>query len=274
LEAGDICLFGLYAEGGRGVKTDDITEYVGVKKGTKKEKKIIDQGYYNRSDSQITKVVSQDEVADVELLSEKEKQDGIDGASHWVPAHRSIKTYDSFYAPIDEYFDWSKEKIAELREVTSLTNSEAYFNRILATKQGGGVRNATWRIFEPGVVLNTVLAYQPLTPDPSDDFTFNAEEIMSLEYVMGILNSSFIDELMDSLLNRVGQTTVGTRLLPIVVPTKEQEQQVVSIVEKAIDLQKQRSEQLEKPDTQKMVALIEQLDDVVQEIYGLRPVNK
>ncbi|WP_082356908.1 Eco57I restriction-modification methylase domain-containing protein [Halorubrum tropicale] len=273
LKTGDICLFGLYAEGGRGVKTDDITEYVGVKEGTRKEAKINEQGYYNRSDSQITTIVSPNEIAAVGSLTDEEKRDGINGTPHWVPAHRSIKTYDKFYAPTDEYFDWSEQKITKLREKTSLTNSEAYFKRILATKQGGGVRNATWRIFDPGVVLNTVLAYQPLTPDTGSDFEFSSEEIMSLEYVMGILNSSFIDELMDSLLNRVGQTTVGTRLLPIVVPTENQEQRVVSIVEDAIELQKERNEQLEKPNSAKMENLIEQLDEVVQEIYGLEPVN-
>jgi len=271
LEIGDICLFGLYAEGGRGVKTDNITEYVGVGESTKKAEKIAEQGYYNRSDSKITQIVSEDEIADVSTLTDKEQSNGIDGPRHWVRAHRSIKTYDKFYAPTDEYIDWSEEKLNKLKGVTSLTNSEAYFKRILATKQGGGVHNATWRIFDPGVVLNTILAYQPLTPDSDDDLEFNAEEVMSLEYVMGILNSSFINDLMDSLLNRVGQTTVGTRLLPIIVPTEEQEHKVVEIVNKAISHQKTRQEQLDRPDGEIMDEIILQLDEVVQEIYDLEP---
>jgi|AntDeeMetagen134_2_1112570.scaffolds.fasta_scaffold02724_1 type I restriction-modification system DNA methylase subunit len=273
LEQGDFCLFGLYAEGGRGLKTDDITEYVGVQQSTQKAERIREQGYYNRIDSQITTIVTEDQIADPDTLGEKEKGNGIKGDRHWVPAHRSIKTYDKFYAPTDEYFNWSEEKVTELRENVSLTNSEAYFTRILGTKQGGGVRDATWRIFDPGIVLNTVLAYQPLTPDSDADFEFNAEEVMSLEYVMGVLNSSFVDELMDSLLNRVGQTTVGTRLLPIVVPTDEQEQQIEEIVEDAIELQKLREEQLDKPDSEKMEKIIERLDEAVRSIYGLNPLN-
>ena len=205
--------------------------------------------------------------------SQQEMESGISGEKHWVPAHRSIKTYDQFYGPTDEFFNWSREKVSQLQEQTSLTNSEAYFRRILATKQGGGIRNATWRIFDPGIVLNTVLAYQPLTPNDDTDFEFDAESVMSQKYVMGVLNSSFIDALMDNLLNRVGQTTVGTRLLPIIVPTEEQEQQVVEIVEEAIQLQEDRVEQLDKADSDKMDSIIERLDSVVQQIYDLEPVE-
>ena len=71
LGQGDICLFGLYAEGGRGVKTDNITDYVGVMDGTKKSETIREQGYYNRKDSQITTIVSEDEIADVSELSQQ-----------------------------------------------------------------------------------------------------------------------------------------------------------------------------------------------------------
>lgn len=270
LESGDICLFGLYAEGGRGVKTDGITEYVGVREDTQKEEIIHEQGYYNRSDSQITMIVSEEDVADPKTLSDTEQIAGIEGDCCWVPAHRSIKSYDKFYAPVDEYMHWSEDKVSQLKEATSLTNSQAYFTEIIGTKQGGGVRNSTWRLFPPGVVLNTVLGYQPLTPNEDADFDFDAgEEVMSLRYVLGILNSTFIDNLMDNLLNRVGQTTVGTRLLPIVVPTPEQEQRVEELVEEAVDLQQERDEQLDQPDEARLKQVISEIDTVVEEIYDL-----
>lgn len=94
---------------------------------------------------------------------------------------------------------------------------------------------------------------------------------MSLEYVLGILNSTFIDTLMDGLMNRVGQTTVGTRMVPILVPSPEQERRVEEIVEKGISLQKERSEQLDKPDEKRLEAVIDELDEVVEDIYNIAP---
>jgi type I restriction-modification system DNA methylase subunit len=86
LEAGDLCLFGLYAEGGRGVKTDNITDYVGVREGTKKAERIRDEGYYNRKDSQITRIVQPNEITDIDTLDSSEKSSGIAEDANWVPA--------------------------------------------------------------------------------------------------------------------------------------------------------------------------------------------
>ncbi len=79
---------------------DDLKEKYG--------RDIFGQGWLYR-------IVSQDEIADVDKLTEDEKLNGILGEKTFVPYDKGDKEGNRWYAPTPYYIDWSRENVKMLQ---------------------------------------------------------------------------------------------------------------------------------------------------------------
>jgi hypothetical protein len=64
----------------------------------------------------IYRIVSKDEIADVEKLTEDEKLNGIEGRRTFVPYDKGDKEGNRWWAPTPYYIDWSKENVKFLQD--------------------------------------------------------------------------------------------------------------------------------------------------------------
>ncbi len=64
----------------------------------------------------IYRIVSKEEIADVDSLTEDEKLNGIKGTKTFVPYDKGDKDGNRWYAPTPYYIDWSRENVKFLKE--------------------------------------------------------------------------------------------------------------------------------------------------------------
>lgn len=261
-EPGDTVLFGVAAEGGKGIETSNNSEFIAVREGTQKANRIRKNGYYSRS--KLEKIISEDEILSVNNLTEEEKREGVDfDAQYWVKITRESKSSrDMYFSPTDEYIDWRVESVEYYRSNGNLRNSQYYFKKGMATKMGGGVRSTVWRIIEPSVFTQSNQVFFPLDSDT-----------LSIYYLVGVMNSTLLEHISDTFLNRIGQTTGDVRRLPIKVPSQKECEEIVELVKEAISIQKTRTDVLEKPDKERIREIDKEIDTTVEEIYGVDDIN-
>ncbi|NLV14058.1 Eco57I restriction-modification methylase domain-containing protein [Haloarcula argentinensis] len=257
--SGEILPFGLLTVGGQGISMRTNKDFIHVLKGTKKAERIDKEGSYSRS--KLYKTVGEEKVIhDASQLSEEEKLHGVDNDADrtFVKVTRESKSRDLYFCPTDEFVDWSRENVDKLKDQGVPRNDQYYLNQGIATKQGGGVRNLECRMIEPSVFTNTNLVFFSIDEDKAD-----------LKYMMGVLNSSFSEYLATNFLNRIGLSTRDVRRLPIKIPDDSEKENIVRLVEEAIQIQKQRPDVLDDPDMRTIEEIDRKLDEAVAEIYGV-----
>lgn len=260
---GDTVLFGVAAEGGKGIETSNNSEFIAVREGTQKADQIREKGYYSRS--KLEKIISKDDILEVDELTDQEKKVGVDSdTQYWVKITReSRSSRDMYFSPTDEYIDWRKESVEYYRSNGNLRNSQYYFKKGMATKMGGGVRSTVWRIIEASVFTQSNQVFFPLDSDT-----------LPLHYLVGVMNSSLLEHISNTFLNRIGQTTGDVRRLPIKIPSEEEYEEIAKLVREAIAIQKTRTDVLEKPDEKSIKEIDEKIDHAVEEIYGVDDLNQ
>jgi hypothetical protein len=260
-ETGESLPFGLLTQGGVGIQFPRNKDYIAVLEGTEKESRIKEKGYYSRSKLDTT--VSPNEViTDATNLSRSERLHGVseDQKKKYVKVTRQAKGRDVFYCPTDEYAKWSKDIVMDLRDNAKWQNSEYYLRSGIATKRGGGVRNSEWYLIEPSVFTSSHQVFIPLDQDVTPE-----------RYLLGIMNSSLVEYIMNNFLNRIGQSIRDVRRIPIKIPTDSERTEIVSLVDEAIDIQKKRSDVLESPDMHRIEAIQSKINKKVFELYDLHP---
>lgn len=258
---GETLPFGLLTEGGVGIQFPRNKDYIAVLEGTEKESRIEENGYYSRS--KLEKIVSLDEViTDATILSESERLHGLsaDRKKKWVKVTRQAKSRDLYYCPTDEFTKWSKDIVKELKENAKWQNSEYYLRPGIATKRGGGVRNSEWYLIEPSVFTSSHQVFIPIDRDVTPE-----------RYLLGIMNSSLAEYIMNNFLNRIGQSIRDVRRIPIKIPTESERAEIISLVDEAIELQKNREDVLESPDMDQIEEIQSKIDEKVFELYDLQP---
>ena len=185
---------------------------------------IFGQGY-------IYKIVDDDEIADVTNLSEDEKKNGIDeSCKYYVPYDKGDKDGNRWYLETPFAIAWSKENVRFLK-----TNSG---------KKGKGmpvVRNPQF-FFREGLCwsdINTKFLKcrkkEKSIHDVKSMSVFGVTDAISEDYLMVLINSSFISCYVDSFINNTQTFQINdARQLPIIIPTEANLAFCKSIVEEAI----------------------------------------
>lgn len=229
----------------------------------------------------IYRLVKQQEVFDAEsylegLSSQREKkrleilEEGLpSNRPHWILYEKGDKEGNRWYHVSRFYIDWSKESVQWLH-----SNSG---------KQGKGmpvVRNLD-TFLTPGVSwsdVNTDIVKCRIMPICINDVKSmrlaNDAACLSDLYILGIMNSKPFN-ILKRLISPGNSFQINhARMMPIVIPTKEQRLAVESLVGRAIAVQRENQS---SGDSKKIEAhqvelndLQDQVDTEVTRIYGLR----
>ena len=220
---------------------------------------IFGQGWLYR-------IVSKEEIADVETLTEEEKLNGIEGIRTFVPYDKGDKEGNRWWAPTPYYIDWSKQNVKFLKENSG--------------KKGEGmpvVRNPQF-FFKEGFCWTDV-SYdircrikERSIHDVLSMSLFCKSSKVNEKFIICLLNSNFMSLYLNTFVNTTVHFQINdARQLPIVIPTQEQLKEFESICDKAIDIQKRRfSGQIRKEEAKKQLDEIQkELDEKVIKLYGL-----
>lgn len=232
---------------------DDLKEKYG--------RDIFGQGWLYR-------IVSINEIADVEKLTNDEKLNGITGEKTFVPYDKGDKDGNRWYAPTPYNIDWSQENVRFLKENSGkkgegmpvVRNPQFYFREGFCWTDVHTV-NIKARIKNKGI------------HDVKSMSLFSLNEIIFPDhYAVAILNSTFISEFVDSFIKNTQTFQINdARQLPVIIPSKEQLNTFEIIFNRAVEIQKSKfAEKITEDEAEKQLDIIQiELDKKVEELYDV-----
>jgi hypothetical protein len=220
---------------------------------------IFGQGWLYR-------IVSPEEIADVDKLTEEEKLNGIKGKITFVPYDKGDKEGNRWYAPTPYYIDWSQDKVKFLKKNSG--------------KKGQGmpvVRNPQF-YFREGFcwtdVNSTYLKSRIKDTGIYDVLTMSLFSVINTPdwYFVCIINSKLISEYVDDFINSTSHFQINdARQLPVILPTQEQLNEFEQIFDEAYAIQKDKfNNKISKQQAEKRLEFVQlKIDQLVYQLYGL-----
>ena len=303
LKPGDVALLGCLTEGGQGLATANNGKYIAVRSSTKwanniiesrpkklaeaiRKKKIkiremenfIDEKEYLDSLTEkeiaqlfdslkegygrdifgqgyIYKIIDDNELANIDELTDDEKENGIDvSKNHYVPYDKGDKDGNRWYLETPFAIDWSKENVHFLK-----TDPKARY-------QGYSF------YFREGLcwsdINTTYLKCRKKSKsihDVKSMSLFGITDLVSEEYIITMINSSFISLYVDNFVNNTQTFQINdARQLPIIIPTFKDNALAKSFVENAIQIKLK-----DYDTTESLNAIQKEVDTFVAKIYNL-----
>jgi hypothetical protein len=216
---------------------------------------IFGQGWLYR-------IVSPEEIADVDELTEDEKINGIKGKRTFVPYDKGDKEGNRWWAPTPYYIDWSRENVKFLQEDPKARwqGYQFYFREGFCWSDIHTIF-IKCRIKEIGIHDVKSMSLFSLDPTNLPDY-----------YFVTIINSTFISEYVGAFIKNAQTFQINdARQLPIIIPTKEQLREFNNIFDQAVKIQKQKFSgkiSVEEAET-KLEEIQKELDEKVLGLYGL-----
>lgn len=225
------------------------------------DRDMFGQGY-------IFKIINHDEIANLNDLSEEEKENGISSSKpHWVLYDKGDKDGNKWYLKTPFYLDWSKSNVKFLKENSGkrgrgmpvVRNSRFYFREGFCWTDV----NTTYiksRLKENGVYDVLSMSLFSLIEDVPDWF------------IVCLLNSKYISEYIDNFINNTQHFQINdARIVPIKIPNETQLDNFKKIFDKGVHLKKQEfngtlSEEIVQTELDE---LQDQLDIMVYNLYGI-----
>ena len=211
---------------------------------------IFGQGY-------LYKIIDDDEVADVSLLTDDEKENGIDPAKKiYVPYDKGDKDGNRWYLETPFAIAWSKENVRFLK-----TNSG---------KKGQGmpvVRNPQF-YFREGLCWSEIKTHyircrlKGKTVNSNKSMAFYAfDSGLPIPYVVVLLNSEFIADYINNFINNTQTFGIDdARQIFVVIPEENELQFVDNLLNKAILIKKGK-------ENSSLVYLQKEVDSYVNRLY-------
>jgi hypothetical protein len=230
---------------------DDLKEQYG--------RDVFGQGWLYR-------IVSPNEIADVNKLSDEEKLNGIQGTKTFVPYDKGDKDGNRWYAPTPYYIDWSKENVKFLKENSGkkgegmpvVRNPQFYFREGFCWSDIHTV-NIKSRIKTNGVHDVKSMSLFSLSIEKCPEF-----------YLVCLLNSTFISEYVFYYIKNTQTFQINdARLVPIIIPTTTQLQSFEQLFNRAYEIQRGKfAGSLSEREAEKELEVLQkELDKRVEEMY-------
>lgn len=216
----------------------------------------------------IYRIVSKDEIADLEKLSDIQKSEGIDSKVCFVPYDKGDKDGNRWYLPTPYYIAWSKENVGFLKTNSGkkgegmpvVRNPQFYFKEGFCWNLINGTRSTNdlkFKISNQGVY------------DVGGMTLFSMIDNVTQKYIVSICNSSLINFYTESFVNFTVNFQINdARQIPILIPNDTQLKEFEDLFDEAYHLQLGKftasvdnSSQLEE--------LQKRLDEKVLKLYGL-----
>jgi hypothetical protein len=221
---------------------------------------IFGQGWLYR-------IVSDDEIADVDLLTDDEKINGIEGDKTFVPYDKGDKDGNRWYAPTPYYIDWNRENVKFLKENSGkkgigmpvVRNPQFYFREGFCWNNVLSDEKIKCRLKQKSIHSTEAMTFISLLPLIMPDF-----------YLVCILNSTFIGYYKIDFINISHHLTTGdAKEFPIIIPNAKQLHIFENIFNRAVAIQKDKfSGKIAVDEAEKQLELIQkELDKEVEEMY-------
>jgi hypothetical protein len=262
LEPGSVSILGLLTAGGQGLSTGNNEEYLAFLDGTRDAEKVRERNsdfrYIEKNEerfSWMSRVITQEQIADTQSLTDKEKREGIKGDNDdpvWVPLEKGFVENDLYYKSTVEYINWSKDSLQSLRE----SNKSYLRNMDYNFTEGVCLSIGKFGDLYARYTNNRVIEHKCTILTPID------EDIVTSKYLIGILNSKVVVHLTENLINRISIEASDLRIIPIHIPTETERDRIHDLVNEAIAIQKNEAEGLIEDVQHK-------IDRAAAEIYGV-----
>jgi hypothetical protein len=211
----------------------------------------------------IYRIVSKDEIADVDKLTEDEKLNGIKGKRTFVPYDKGDKEGNRWWAPTLYYIDWSRENVRFLQTYPKARwqGYQFYFREGFCWTN---VLNPNARLIKARIKEKSVndvgsMALYPLIDLPIWFYVFLLNSSIIFDYYRNFINYSVNIQIND------------IRQLPIIIPTPEQLKEFEDIFDRAVDIQKKKfSGQISEEKAEEELEKIQkELDEKVLKLYKI-----
>ena len=186
---------------------------------------IFGQGY-------IYKIIDDSEMANVDELTQDEKENGIDTSkNYYVPYDKGDKDGNRWYLETPFAIAWSKENVQFLK-----TDPKARYQGYAFYFREGFCWN---NILNPQARLLKVKLKQASVNDVGSMSLMTVETNISNRYIIGLLNSNLIFDYYRVFINCTVNIQINDlRQIPIMIPTIEDLHRLVSLVDKAVKIKK------------------------------------
>ena len=189
---------------------------------------IFGQGY-------LFKIVEEAEIADVDTLTDDEKENGIaSDKPYYVPYDKGDKDGNRWYLETPFVIAWSKENVQFLKTNSGkkgegmpvVRNPQFYFREGLCWSEIK-THHIRSRIKEKSINSNKSMAFYPY------------EDVLPASYIISLLNSSFAASYVGSFINNTQTFGIDdARQIPVIIPTAEELLQIKEVVMQAISVKR------------------------------------
>ena len=222
---------------------------------------IFGQGY-------IYRLVEEDEIADVEQLTEDEKLNGIDkNKKFYVPYDKGDKDGNRWYLETPFAIAWSKENVGFLKANSGkkgqgmpvVRNPQYYF------KEGFCYSDINTTFLKCRVKLKTINDVKSMS-------LYSLTNKVPAYFIVCLINSTFVSFYVDDFVNNTQTFQINdARQLPIFIPDENTLKQFKNLFDSAIDIKKANlNNELSNIDSEKKLSEIqEELDLMVNTLYQL-----
>ncbi|MDY0401783.1 MAG: restriction endonuclease, partial [Bacteroidales bacterium] len=175
------------------------------------------------------RIVSDDEIADVDLLTDDDKLNGIIGNKTFVPYDKGDKDGNRWYAPTPYYIDWNRENVKALQtDPKARWQGYQFFFREGFCWKDIGMDTLKVKLKE-----KTINDVKSMSLYPFDN--------KFLPYLISVLNSYFMSHYQFNFVNNTVSIQINDiRQLPIIIPTDEQLCKYKDIFDRAVKIQKDK----------------------------------
>ena len=213
---------------------------------------IFGQGY-------IYRLIDDDEIANVDELTEDEKENGIDiSKKYYVPYDKGDKDGNRWYLETPFAIAWSKENVHFLK-----TDPKArYQGYSFFFREGfcwSDINTTYLKCRKKDKSINDVKSMS----------MYGASEKVPEYYIVSLINSNFISEYVDNFINNTQTFQINdARQLPIIVPNSQQLDSIYLLYREAIQIKKNFFQNNNITLCTKLLFDIqEKLDRIVIELY-------
>jgi len=218
---------------------------------------IFGQGWLYR-------IVSKDEIADVESLSDDEKLNGISGDRTFVPYDKGDRDGNRWWAPTPYYIDWSRENVRVLQ-----TDPKARWQGYQFYFREG----FCWtNVLNPNARLIKARLKDKSVNDVGSMSLYVIVNYLNTKFIICILNSNLLFDYYRTFINYSVNIQINDiRQLPIVIPTPEQLKEFELIFDRAKRVQEEKfSGKISEEEAEERLEEIQkELDEKVLKLYGL-----
>ncbi|HOJ64901.1 MAG TPA: restriction endonuclease, partial [Spirochaetota bacterium] len=214
--------------------------------------------------------VNENEIANVDLLTDDEKFNGIAGKKTYVPYDKGDKDGNRWYAPTPYYIEWSRDNVKFLKENSGkkgegmpvVRNPQFYFREGFCWNNVLSDEKIKCRLKEKSVHSTEAMTFISLIPEIANDY-----------YLICLLNSAFLGNYRMDFINVSHHLTTGdAKEFPIIIPTSDQLKQFEGIFNRAYNIQKSKFEgKISEVEAVAQLDLVQkELDKMVLELYGIK----